>query len=269
MLQPQQESGYVFLHFGVLFSTLRAAYALDCHFSSLHVIMNPVILFDCICQNLLGANDPNGAKLASITSIGAAIVLSTFIGGILWFTPHTYFPSLLDPDKQVISETARTIPYLSFYVIADGVQITLNGIIKGCGRQPIVMPIVIAAYWLVGVPLAYYFAFVKNGGTTVCESSKGEFSMCGIAGLTAGMTIGTYVHFVLLAIAVAGTVWANEAEKAQRRLNTGSKREKYVYTPITDTEALNPQEERNNSGSDQPPSPYQVRYISTSNLIDG
>ena len=167
-------------------------------------------------SNLLGAKHPIGANIASNVSIISAAILSVCMGLTLWFVPHNYFPSLFDPDERVISETSLTVPFLSMYVIADGVQVALNGVIKGCGRQPIIMPIVVFAYWFVGLPLAYHFAFVLNKGTTLCEDRY----LCGIAGLTAGMTVGTFTHCFLLCIVVLfNTDWALEEQRAQKRLH--------------------------------------------------
>eukprot|EP00580_Thalassiosira_gravida_P002685 CAMPEP_0201618304 /NCGR_PEP_ID=MMETSP0492-20130828/38644_1 /ASSEMBLY_ACC=CAM_ASM_000837 /TAXON_ID=420259 /ORGANISM="Thalassiosira gravida, Strain GMp14c1" /LENGTH=331 /DNA_ID=CAMNT_0048086849 /DNA_START=173 /DNA_END=1168 /DNA_ORIENTATION=- len=168
----------------------------------------------------LGKMDPRRAKLASFVGMAGALALSTTMGAILFFVPHDFFPWLFTPDPYVISETSSTISFLAIYVFADGMQATLNGILKGCGKQAIAMPIVIVSYWCVGVPLAYYNAFILNDGTSECQDSR----FCGLAGLVAGMTMGTWMHFILLLIAVLVTVnWRKEAIKAQDRVSTQKK----------------------------------------------
>jgi hypothetical protein len=71
-------------------------------------------------------------------------------------------------------------------VFADGLQAAFNGIIKGCGRQFIIMPIVVIAYWVVGLPLSYYFAFVQNDGIMECNNTS---YFCGDVGLVAGYVL--------------------------------------------------------------------------------
>lgn len=71
-------------------------------------------------------------------------------GLILHFVPHTYFPSLFTPDKAVVTEMARTIPFLACYVVADGIQTALNRVMKGYGRQCVTVPIVLVANWCMG-----------------------------------------------------------------------------------------------------------------------
>jgi Na+-driven multidrug efflux pump len=97
--------------------------------------------------------------------------------------PHTFLPSLFAPDEEdLILETSRTIPLLATYVFADGVQTALNGVIRGCGRQIIIVPIVVVSYWVIAVPLAYYLAFIVHGGEMECD--EGYF--CGDVGLVGG-----------------------------------------------------------------------------------
>jgi MATE family multidrug resistance protein len=165
--------------------------------------------------NLLGAGNPIDAEFAAKVGVASAAVASFSIGCFLFFTPHTFIPSLFAPDEHdVILETAKTIPLLATYVFADGVQTALNGVIKGCGRQTAVMPIVLVAYWVVALPLAYYLAFVENDGEMDCED--GYF--CGVVGLVAAMTTGTWVHMLLLALVVGcSTNWALESKKAKVR----------------------------------------------------
>lgn len=166
--------------------------------------------------SLLGGNDARGASFASLVSVASAASVSAFIGILLFIIPHGFFPSLFAPDEnELIEETMKIIPLLALYVFADGTQTAFNGVIKGCGRQAIAMPAVVFSYWVVGVPLAYYLAFVRHPGTGTCED--GYF--CGVVGLVAGTTTGTWLHMILFAVVVLGfTDWEDQAEKAQRRV---------------------------------------------------
>ncbi|CAJ1940579.1 unnamed protein product [Cylindrotheca closterium] len=167
--------------------------------------------------NLLGRGFPIEAKFAGKNSIACAACASFGIGFALMIIPHGFFPALFAPnERDVTKETSKTIPLLAAYVFADGVQVAINGIVKGTGRQWVTVPIVLIAYWVVGVPLAYYLAFVRNDGT-LCEDSY----FCGVRGLVFGMTIGTWIHMILLAIAVWFTTdWHNEAVKAKHRVRS-------------------------------------------------
>jgi len=166
--------------------------------------------------NLLGAGDPVGARLASYVSIACSGFSSGLMSSVLYSCPHTFFPSLFAPGEDtLIFETSRTIPLLAVYVFADGIQSAFNGVVKGCGRQPLIMPVVVVAYWVVGVPLAYYIAFGRLRGI-MCDDNY----FCGVVGLVTGMTVGTWVHMLLLGgILLFMTRWDLEAARARQRLD--------------------------------------------------
>ena len=190
--------------------------------------------------NLLGAGNPLGASMAGKVSVGLCAVCSGAIGVILYTLPHDFLPSLFvsaNENRAIIDQTANTIPMLAFYVFADGVQTGFNAIIKGCGRQRIAVPIVVVAYWVIGVPLAYYFGLYRSGGDdTRCahiasdgsyDPNEGGLLLCGDVGLIAGMTVGTWCHMLLLAVVVIGTTdWTKEAYKAKQRVLADQARQK-------------------------------------------
>jgi MATE family multidrug resistance protein len=168
--------------------------------------------------NLLGAGRAADAAWAAKVNVLLTGIASTSVGCILLLTPHGTFPSLFAPDEpDLILQASRLIPFLSLYVLADGLQGALNGIIKGCGRQVVTIPIVVVSYWIVGVPLAYYLAFVRHDGVMLCEDSY----FCGDIGLVTGMTVGTCLHMLLLGAVVVGTTnWEAEAKKAKERVGS-------------------------------------------------
>lgn len=167
-------------------------------------------------SNLLGAGKATGAEFAAKVSVGFIACMGITIGIILILVPHTFLPSLLVYGaNSVIMETSRTIPLLAVYVFADGIQVALSGVISGCGRQIVTVPIVVFAYWVLGLPLAYYIAFILHGREMTCDDSY----FCGDVGLVAGMTAGTWSHMILLAIVVGRSIeWDNEAKKAKARV---------------------------------------------------
>ena len=167
----------------------------------------------------LGKDDPLRAKLSSKIGLICACILTLSLSCVLYFTPHTYFPSFFTHDKYTIDQASSTIPYLVFYIFADGMQATYNGIIKGCGRQLATIPIVFVAYWVVGVPLAYHNVFVARPGQN-CQH-------CGVVGLVDGLTVGTWVHFILMAaLFIFTTNWSKEAKSAQQRMSLEQKNDK-------------------------------------------
>ena len=169
--------------------------------------------------SLLGAGDADGAHWASRVSVTACAGASAVLGILLYWIPHDAIPSLFAPHQDdLIRETSKLIPLLALYVLGDGVQTAFNGVIKGSGRQAVSIPVVLVAYWAIGVPLAYYLAFIKHPGTSDCDGDDGDL-FCGVVGLVTGTTTGTYLHMMLFAVVVLRfTDFTREAEKAQERL---------------------------------------------------
>ena len=177
----------------------------------------------------LGAGQAGSAARASVVSVAGAACFSILMGLVLFMTPHTYFPSFFAPDEvDLYTQAGELMPLLAFYVFADGVQTALNGTIKGCGLQAFVMPVVVVAYWVVGLPLGYYLAF------------DGEcYTFCGDLGLVAGMTTGTWVHMLMLALlVVCGIDWKKEADKAHSRMLASEEEEDTEGDSDSDSAAM-------------------------------
>lgn len=164
--------------------------------------------------NHLGAGDAAAARFSGKAAVLLSALVSSSIGALLFLSPHSLLPSLLASSAAVVDLTASTIPLLAVYVLADGVQVCLSGLTKGLGLQWMGAPVVVVAYWLVGVPVARYLAFERG---------------MGVLGLVGGMTAGTWVHFVMMGAVVACCVdWEREAGKAKARVGGGGGGEEEV-----------------------------------------
>ena len=53
---------------------------------------------------------------------------------------------------------------LIVYVVFDGVQSALTGVLKGLGKQRLGGPVVVVAYYGIGLPVSYYLAFTRHQG---------------------------------------------------------------------------------------------------------
>ena len=83
----------------------------------------------------LGMGDGAEARRAAWSAVCAVALVSGGLGSFLMFSDHDFVPFLFTDARDVVQETAKTIPLLSAYVFADGCQVTLSGVLKGCGLQ--------------------------------------------------------------------------------------------------------------------------------------
>jgi len=95
-------------------------------------------------------------------------------------------------DAQVIHLLGTLAPVFAAYVISDGQQAVLTGVIKGLGKQYIAGPIVVFSYYAIGIPLSTLFALDLNGrGLNM-----------GVKGLCIGTLVGTIVHMLCFMVVV-------------------------------------------------------------------
>ena len=154
----------------------------------------------------LGRGERGEARRAAWSAAAAAAAVSGGLGAALMLSDHDLVPSLFTDGREVVEETAKTIPLLSAYVFADGCQVALSGVLKGCGLQRWAAPVVVASYWGLAIPLGYWLSLGKEDGW-------------GVVGLTAGMTAGTWMHFCLMCVLVGKVKWDKVASAAALSLD--------------------------------------------------
>ncbi|CAE7787539.1 DTX16 [Symbiodinium microadriaticum] len=153
-------------------------------------------------SNELGAGRPRAAKFASQVNFcfGLCMVLTIALGVLLgrraWLRLFTSELEVLDYADPVMS-------ICSIYVALDGMCTVASGSLKGCGRQLILAPVVIFAYYAAGIPSGWALAWPGHLSTR---------------GLAIGSTIGTGVHCLLFAVMLWSTNWPRMATLARERV---------------------------------------------------
>jgi multidrug resistance protein, MATE family len=126
--------------------------------------------------NMLGARNPKGAA----RSANAAAWLSMIIGAIVLAVlmgVKDFYAKIFNDDKDVIRLTAEVMPYVALFQIADGLNGSCGGALRGMGRQHVGAAVNIVSYYMGALPLGIYLAF--HGW--------------GLAGLWVGQCIALYL----------------------------------------------------------------------------
>jgi MATE family multidrug resistance protein len=108
--------------------------------------------------NLLGAKNAKGAALAASTAAWLSMLLGSIVLAILMAT-REYFARLFNDDEQVVRMTADVLPYVALFQIADGLNGSCGGALRGMGRQHIGAAVNIVSYYCGALPLGIYLAF--------------------------------------------------------------------------------------------------------------
>lgn len=152
--------------------------------------------------NLLGARDARGAARAAHT----AAWLSMFFGGVvlaILFGTRNNFAKIFNDDPDVVKLTAQVLPFVALFQIADGLNGSCGGSLRGMGRQHIGAVVNIVSYYCGALPLGIYLAF--HGW--------------GLEGLWVGQCIALYVVGVVEWVFVAFSDWDHQVKKAFERMD--------------------------------------------------
>ncbi|TVU32473.1 hypothetical protein EJB05_24204, partial [Eragrostis curvula] len=153
-------------------------------------------------SNELGAGRPDAARLATRVVLLLALVVGAS-EGLLMVLVRNFWGYAYSNEEEVTRYIAKMMPVLAVSILLDCQQGVLSGVVRGCGRQKMGAYINLAAYYLVGNPTAFLFAFVCHIGGM---------------GLWFGILAGLLVQVLLLLSITLCTNWNKEALMAKDRV---------------------------------------------------
>ncbi|KAF7525563.1 hypothetical protein PCG10_004801 [Penicillium crustosum] len=152
--------------------------------------------------NLLGARDARGASRTAKAAAYLSIFLGVLIMSIL-IASRSQFGKIFTDDFDVIRLTAEVMPYVAAFQIADGLNSSCGGCLRGMGRQHIGAAINIVSYYCFALPLGIWL------------SSHGH----GLIGLWVGQCLALYSVGLLEWGIVSWSDWDEEVNRAFQRMD--------------------------------------------------
>jgi MATE family multidrug resistance protein len=128
--------------------------------------------------NAIGSGDIKQARVIGTLSLIIIVVFELFIGIALHFVGRSY-DEQFSQDPIVLNLAMDTLPFLSLFVVLDGVQCVAAGICRGAGKQYIGAITSFACYYFVGLPLAHVLCYNLNFD---------------VKGLLMGISAGTFLQ---------------------------------------------------------------------------
>lgn len=117
---------------------------------------------------LMGQENPKGARLAGFVSIGMAAVFMGIMGIVFWIVPGTIvslYIDTADPANAAVVSLAKTLlGVAAMFQLVDGIQVTAAGALRGLKDTKIPLLIGILAYWAVGLTCGYTLGSVLGFG---------------------------------------------------------------------------------------------------------
>ncbi|KAJ5108198.1 hypothetical protein N7456_004873 [Penicillium angulare] len=152
--------------------------------------------------NLLGARSAKGAARTAHISVLLAIFLGSLVLAVL-LGSRNHFAKIFNRDQQVVSLVSEIMPFVALFQIADGMNGSCGGSLRGMGRQHVGAVVNVFSYYIFALPLGIYLAF--HGW--------------GLKGLWIGQCVALYCVGLVQWALVARSNWENEVSKAFKRMD--------------------------------------------------
>jgi MATE family multidrug resistance protein len=132
--------------------------------------------------NQYGLKSRRGVRIAGFSTFMLVMIFMSFTA-TCFIVFRNFLPTLFNSDPEVISVSASLLIVAAFFQLSDGVQVVALGALRGIRDVKIPTVITLVAYWVIGLPMSYVFAF--------------KFNM-GILGIWYGLFLGLTTAAVLL-----------------------------------------------------------------------
>ncbi|KAJ9639079.1 ethionine resistance protein [Knufia peltigerae] len=152
--------------------------------------------------NMLGSKNAKGAARAANVAAWLSMIMGTIVLAVLMGT-RNHFAKIFNDDERVIKLTAHVLPYVALFQIADGLNGSCGGSLRGMGRQHIGAAVNVFSYYCGALPLGIWLAF--HGW--------------GLPGLWVGQCIALYIVGILEWVIVAFSNWDHQVKKAFERMD--------------------------------------------------
>ncbi len=113
--------------------------------------------------NQLGKNDITTLREVGFTSFGM-VGLFMFVSALLFISFRNFLPSLYIDDAVVIEMSSGLLIIAGLFQLSDGIQVVGLGALRGMADVRVPTIITLVAYWVIGLPLGYVFAFIFDYG---------------------------------------------------------------------------------------------------------
>lgn len=134
--------------------------------------------------NYFGIKNHDSLRLSANASYHVVLVFMTLTALIFTFG-NNLLPWIYTSDNRVVLIAAQLLILAAVFQLFDGAQVVGLGILRGMGDVNIPTGITFLAYWVIGLPIGYYWGIHLNWG---------------INGIWYGLVLGLMVSAILLYI---------------------------------------------------------------------
>lgn len=114
--------------------------------------------------NKFGIKDKQGVRIACFSALFMVLTFMS-ISAVCFILFKDFLPVFFNTDAEVIGLASSLLVIAAFFQLSDGLQAVELGALRGIQDVKIPTLIALAAYWVIGLPMSYVFAFVWKMGT--------------------------------------------------------------------------------------------------------
>ncbi|KAG9536243.1 mate family transporter, partial [Aureobasidium melanogenum] len=108
--------------------------------------------------NLLGGRNAKSAARSANVAAWLSMILGALVLALLMGVKNVY-AKIFNDDQDVIKLTAEVMPWVALFQIADGLNGSCGGSLRGMGRQHVGALVNIISYYAGALPLGIWLAF--------------------------------------------------------------------------------------------------------------
>ncbi len=113
--------------------------------------------------NAIGRHDPETARRQAGAGLLCGAAFMT-VSAVVFIAIPRQLAELYSTQAGVLALAAQLIPVAGVFQVFDGLQVVAGGILRGAGDTRAPMVINIAGFWVVMMPLSYFFGFRTSLG---------------------------------------------------------------------------------------------------------
>jgi multidrug resistance protein, MATE family len=113
--------------------------------------------------NQAGLNNREGVRIAGFSAFLMVLVFMGFCA-LCFILFRNQLPLLFNKDPEVISIASSLLVIAAFFQLSDGTQVVGLGALRGVKDVKLPTFITLIAYWVIGLPCSYFFAFKLHLG---------------------------------------------------------------------------------------------------------
>ncbi len=102
--------------------------------------------------------DLKGIKDAAFTAIKLVLLIMGGFG-LIFLLLNSLLPLGFSREKEIVELASSLLIIAAMFQLFDGLQVTVLGILRGLEDVKIPTVIVLIGYWVLAIPLSYFFAF--------------------------------------------------------------------------------------------------------------